>query len=259
MKIASNNCFLIARSDMSITLDEIYSSVIREKGESQNGGNKQKKHAESFKNGYFSTPWYARTGAGCKKCLFFGKFGVLCFIVTSVLIFSLLLYYRRIYNYSHQEYFNSTKFWNIKFRNLAVYRGKDLKLNISCWNFFSSYSQLQPICLHDAYGKKYSSMDQVKVFKDCLPQILLGTFLNTLSHIDILLVLCYGKSLQFLLNTKFHWLFIITTMKLVFQNVFLSVRSKHRCKTVSDVEAMILEHDGGLNTGNHSKYLSNFK
>ena len=34
-----------------------------------------------------------------KKCLFFGKFGVLCFLVTSVLKFALLPYYRRNENY----------------------------------------------------------------------------------------------------------------------------------------------------------------
>ena len=32
----------------------------------------------------------------------------------------------------------------------------------------------------------YSRMDQVKFFKGCLPQILLGLFLNTLSHVLIL-------------------------------------------------------------------------
>ena len=42
-----------------------------------------------------------------------------------------------------------------------------------------------------SYGTKYSRMDQIKFvegtlykfFKGCLPQILLGPFLNTLSHI----------------------------------------------------------------------------
>ena len=29
----------------------------------------------------------------------------------------------------------------------------------------------------------YSRMDQVKLFKGCLPQILIGPFLNTLTHI----------------------------------------------------------------------------
>ena len=33
------------------------------------------------------------------------------------------------------------------------------------------------------YGAKYSRLDRVKFFKDCLPQTLLGSLLNTLSHI----------------------------------------------------------------------------
>ena len=33
-----------------------------------------------------------------------------------------------------------------------------------------------------SYGTKYSRMDQV-IFKGCIPQILLGPFLNTLSHV----------------------------------------------------------------------------
>ena len=35
--------------------------------------------------------------SGGKECLFLGKFGVLCFLETSVLRFALLYYYRRIY------------------------------------------------------------------------------------------------------------------------------------------------------------------
>ena len=35
-------------------------------------------------------------------------------------------------------------------------------------------------------GTKYLRMDQVKFFKGRLPQILLGSFLNTLSHIVLL-------------------------------------------------------------------------
>ena len=34
-----------------------------------------------------------------------------------------------------------------------------------------------------SYGTKYSRVDQVKFFKDCLPKILLGPLLNTVSHI----------------------------------------------------------------------------
>ena len=34
--------------------------------------------------------------SGGKKCSFFGKFGVICFLVTSVLRLTLLTYYRRL-------------------------------------------------------------------------------------------------------------------------------------------------------------------
>ena len=33
------------------------------------------------------------------------------------------------------------------------------------------------------FGTKYSRMDQVNFFKGCLPQILLGSILDTLSHL----------------------------------------------------------------------------
>ena len=36
-------------------------------------------------------------------------------------------------------------------------------------------------------GSRYSRMDQVKFFKGCLPQILLGPFLNTSTQIKIVL------------------------------------------------------------------------
>ena len=51
------------------------SSVIRQKGESQNGGNKKIKHAKFSKNWTFLTPWYADVRARIrgKKCLFFWK------------------------------------------------------------------------------------------------------------------------------------------------------------------------------------------
>ena len=35
------------------------------------------------------------------------------------------------------------------------------------------------------YGPRYSRTEQVKFFKGCLPQILLGLFLNALTHITI--------------------------------------------------------------------------
>ena len=46
------------------------------------------------KNEHFQPPWYAHVGG--KKCSFFRKFDVLCFLETSVLRFALWPYYRRI-------------------------------------------------------------------------------------------------------------------------------------------------------------------
>ena len=80
-------------------------SVIRQKGESQNGCFKKSKHAkfsEKKKMSYTPPPpsppnthTYVCVSGG-KKCSFFGKFGVFCFVETSVLRFTLLPYYRRI-------------------------------------------------------------------------------------------------------------------------------------------------------------------
>ena len=50
------------------------------KGQSQNGGNKKARHAKFSENEHFLPT----------KCLFLGKFGALCFLVTSVLWFALL-------------------------------------------------------------------------------------------------------------------------------------------------------------------------
>ena len=67
------------------------SSVIRQKGESQNGCSK-KQNTPNFPN----TRTYVCASGG-KKCLFFGKFGVLCFLGTLVFRFALLPYYRRFW------------------------------------------------------------------------------------------------------------------------------------------------------------------
>ena len=53
------------------------------------------KHAKFSEKQTFLSPWYEHISGG-KKCLFFEKFGVLCFLVTFVLKFALLPYYRRI-------------------------------------------------------------------------------------------------------------------------------------------------------------------
>ena len=78
-------------------MNKINSLVIRQKDESQNGDNKAK-HAEFSEKRTFRTCAYQGDGGGGggKKCLFFGKFGVVCFLVISVLRFALLPYYRRI-------------------------------------------------------------------------------------------------------------------------------------------------------------------
>ena len=62
------------------------SSVIRQKGESQNGCYKKTKHAKFSEKQTFLTPWYAHVSV---------LFGVLCFLVTPILKFALLPYYRR--------------------------------------------------------------------------------------------------------------------------------------------------------------------
>ena len=49
--------------------------------------------------------------SGGKKCLFFGNFGVLCFLETPVLRFTLLPYYRR----------TESNFLVIKYKWLAAY------------------------------------------------------------------------------------------------------------------------------------------
>ena len=78
------------------------SSVIRKKGESQNGCFKKTKHVKFSGKRTFLTPWYAhvRVRIRGKKCSFFWKFDVFCFLETPVLRFALLPYYRR---YTHVE------------------------------------------------------------------------------------------------------------------------------------------------------------
>ena len=56
--------------------------------ESQNESNKKAKHAKFSEKRTFLTP-------RGEKCSFFGEFGVLCFLVTPVLRFAVLLYHRR--------------------------------------------------------------------------------------------------------------------------------------------------------------------
>ena len=67
------------------------SSVIRQKVESQNGGDKKTKHTKYLKKQTHLTPWYAHIPVG-KKCFFFRKFCVFCFLMTSFEKFPLPYY-----------------------------------------------------------------------------------------------------------------------------------------------------------------------
>ena len=86
LNVDNINCFsflykYIANVDISL--------VIMQKGESRNGCFKKTKHAKFSGKQTFLTPWYV---SGGKKCLFSGKFGVLCFLETPVLRSVLLPY-----------------------------------------------------------------------------------------------------------------------------------------------------------------------
>ena len=70
------------------------SSVIKQKGVPQNGSNKKTKHAKLGKKWCVSGMCIGCLSGG-KKCSFFGKFGMLCFLATSILRFTLLPYYRQ--------------------------------------------------------------------------------------------------------------------------------------------------------------------
>ena len=79
------------------------SPVIKQKGESQNGCFKKTKHVKFSEKRIFFTHMYV---SGGKKCSFFRKFDVLCFLEISILRFVLItddilpthiLYYPNIY------------------------------------------------------------------------------------------------------------------------------------------------------------------
>ena len=59
-------------------------------------GNKKIKHTKFSEKTSISYPLIYVCVLGSKECLFFGKCGVLCFLVASVLRLVLLLYYQRI-------------------------------------------------------------------------------------------------------------------------------------------------------------------
>ena len=73
------------------------SLVIMQKDESQNRSNKKSKHTKFSEKRTFLASWYARVRIWVEKMLFFClfKFGILSFLVTSILGFAFLPYNRR--------------------------------------------------------------------------------------------------------------------------------------------------------------------
>ena len=97
-----------------------YHSVLRPKSESQNGCNKKTKHTKSSEKPTFLFPKYIYVHVRIRKyqCLFFGKFDVPCFLVTSILRFALLPYYWQLVNKRERFFFYYYNFlW--KSRSLA--------------------------------------------------------------------------------------------------------------------------------------------
>ena len=72
---------------------ENFAAEEREKGESQDGGNKKITQANFFRKTNIYYPLIYVCVSGGNKCSFFRKFDVLCFLVVSVLRLALLLYY----------------------------------------------------------------------------------------------------------------------------------------------------------------------
>ena len=75
----------------------LLSSLISQKGESQSSVSRKQRKPHFPKNEHFLPPdthTYMCVSRG-KKCSFFGKFGMLCFLETPILKFALLPYYRR--------------------------------------------------------------------------------------------------------------------------------------------------------------------
>ena len=76
---------------MKIMLSVIITSIISQKDQSQNGGNKKTKHAKFSEKRTFLIPCNL-SESGCIKYSFFENFDLLCFLVISVLRFAFLPY-----------------------------------------------------------------------------------------------------------------------------------------------------------------------
>ena len=71
------------------------------------------------------------------------------------------------------------------FYKKCIIHVKDMKieLNLLRCKILPGILKLESFFVRGVFETNYSRMDQVKFFKSCLPQILLGPFLNTLSHL----------------------------------------------------------------------------
>ena len=74
--------------------------------------------------------------SGGKKCSFFGKFGILCFLVTPVLRFALLLYYRPLYG----TVFSSCRKQLIDLQNKSLFSYDRQSYDIKLYSWQISYS-----------------------------------------------------------------------------------------------------------------------
>ena len=147
-------------------------SVIRQKGECQNGCFKETKHVKFFEKRTFLTPLIrTRTSvSGGEKCSFFGKVGVLCFLETPVLRFTLLAYYwRYIIIFICVIWYHLYNFKNVKNTYggvLLLGKSQALKLqavtksNGPSWVFFSFfklykwYQIMQCIAFLDSFQRR---------------------------------------------------------------------------------------------------------
>ena len=98
-----------------------------------------------------------------KKCLFFGNFGVLCFLETLVLRFALLPYYRRKFLNLHSDFVDYKSFSNEGFRESLLENLKG-KLSENSDKNFSNFINTCNTGLDKQLRKKTNS-SKIRVMK----------------------------------------------------------------------------------------------
>ena len=130
---------------------------MRQKGESQNGCFKKTHHAKFFEKLTVlpsDTHTYVCISGG-KKCLFFGKFGVLCFLETPVLRFALLPYYQWFASYvssCHYQIFMNYHLLQFCYRNKIGTLKCHVKLELKKWVYrmFALQNVIIQVNIHEA-------------------------------------------------------------------------------------------------------------